>query len=87
VTFDNVHDARVERLELLTPLTPDPDRTARVRVRCREQLERSRRRTARADAVTRFTMRVVAPIVIGGVCVLYVAALVATTLRFQSAFY
>jgi len=73
----------VEGLTRLMPLTPDPGRTEGVRMRCREQLERRTRRLKRTSALAGFTSRVRAPVLVGGFCLLYVAALVATTLRFE----
>jgi hypothetical protein len=64
----------MDSLNRLTPLTPDADRSERVRVRCRVQLERNGRRRA---------ARVLAPAVVGGVCLLYAAAFVITTLRLE----
>lgn len=78
--------ASAECLERLMPLAPDPDRAERVRVRCRTQLGQSRRRTAHTALITGFAWRVIAPVAIAGFCVLYVAALVATTLRLQGVF-
>ena len=64
----------MDSLNRLTPLTPDADRSERARVRCRMQLERKGRRKA---------ARVLAPAVVGGVCLLYTAAFVITTLRLE----
>lgn len=80
-------DASAVGLERLMPLTPDPDRAERLRVRCRTQLGQGRRRTARIAQITGFAWRVLAPVVIAGFCVLYVAALLATTLRLQGVFH
>ena len=87
MTSDDSHDASAESLKGLMPLAPDPDRAERVRVRCRRQLERSRRRAARTAVITGFAWQVLAPVVVGGVCVLYVVLLVATTLRLQGVFH
>ena len=83
MTSPDSHDADVESLERLTILTPDPERAARVRARCRGQLERCRRRSAHTAAVTEFASRVFVPVVLGAFCVFYVVVLVATTLRLQ----
>lgn len=77
------HDAGAESLDRLPCLAPDPDRAERVRVRCRTRLGRGRRRPARAAVMAGLAWRLLAPIVVGGFCVLYVVALVATTLRLQ----
>ena len=86
MTSDDSDDASAERLERLTVLAPDPDRAARVRVRCRRQLRRSQRRAERAAVMTGFAWHVLAPVVVGGFCVLYVALLVATTLGLRGVF-
>ena len=80
-------EANAEGLEWLVALAPDPDRAERVRVRCRTQLGRSQRRAARTAAISGFAWHVLAPIVVGGFCVLYLALLVATTVRLQGAFH
>ena len=85
MTSDDSHEASAESLEGLRPLAPDPDRAERVRVRCRTQLERSRRR-ARTAVISGFAWHVLAPAVVGGFCILYVVAFVATTLRLQGVF-
>jgi len=84
-TFD-AHDVSADCSLLLVVLTPDPDRAERVRVRCRAQLGRSRRRAARTAVITGFAWRVLAPVVVGAFCVLYAAGLVATTLRLEGVF-
>jgi len=83
MTSDDAHDASAERLKRLAVLTPDPERSARVRARCRTQLARGRRRAARTAVITGFAWRVLAPIAVGAFCVLYIAVLVATTLRLE----
>ena len=80
---DDSHDTSADSLKRLMPLTPDPDRSERVRVRCRMQLERSGRGRASIAVIRGFTSRVLAPTVVGGFCLLYVAALVVTTLRLE----
>ena len=87
MTSYDLHDASAKSLERLMPLAPDPNRTKRVRVRCRTRIGRSRRRTARTAVITGFTWRLLAPVVVGAFCLLYVAALVATTLRVQDVFH
>ena len=64
----------MDNLKRLMSLAPDADRSERVRVRCRMQLERNGRRKA---------ARVLAPAVVGGVCLLYTAAFVIITLRLE----
>ena len=87
MTSDDSHEASAEALKGLMSLAPDPDRAERVRVRCRTQLERSRRRAARTAVITGFAWHVLAPALVGGFCVLYVVLLVATTLRLQGVFH
>lgn len=83
MTFDDSHDASADSLARLMSLMPDPDRAERVRERCRLQLGRNPRREARIAAITGFAWRVLAPVVVGAFCILYVAMLVATTLRLE----
>ena len=73
--------------ERLMPLAPDADRAERVRARCRTQLGRGRRRAARAAVIAGFAWHVLAPLVVGGFCVLYAALLVAATLRLREVFH
>jgi hypothetical protein len=87
MTSDDSHDASKESLAGLMPLAPDPDRAERVRERCRAHLRRNRRHTARTAVITGFVWQLVAPVVVGGFCILYIAALVATTLRLQGVFH
>ena len=84
MTSDSSHDAGAERLDRLMALAPDPERAGRVRARCRRQLTRSRRRATRTALITGFAWRVLAPAVVVGFCVLYVALLMATTIHLQS---
>ncbi|HLG53911.1 MAG TPA: hypothetical protein VI485_01185 [Vicinamibacterales bacterium] len=87
MTSYDAHDAGADSLDQLRAVAPDPDRAERVRARCRAQLGRSRRRAARTAVVTGFAWRVLAPGVVGAFCVLYVALLVATTLRLEGVFH
>ena len=84
-SYEN-HDASLEKLERLQSLAPDSRRAECVRVRCRTQLGRRRHRTARTVVMTGFGQRVLAAVVVGGFCVLYVAALVTTTLLLHGVF-
>jgi hypothetical protein len=61
-------------LQRLVPLTPDAGRREHLRARCRAQLER-RMRPKRN--------RMIGPAVVGGLFVLYTAALVLNTLRLE----
>ena len=84
--FYDSHEAGVESLKRLMALRPDPGRTECVRVRCHMQLRQRSRRGARIAVITGFTSRVLAPVLVGGFCLFYVAALVATTLRLKGVF-
>jgi hypothetical protein len=77
------HDGNMERLGALVRLAPDAARADRVRARCRAQLVRQQRRTARKAAMHAVTWRAAGPLLVGGFCVLYAVVLVATTLRLQ----
>jgi hypothetical protein len=79
-------------LEQLLALLPDESRAERTRGRCHAELHlraaryggqvrRRQRRAASRTAIAGYAWRVVGPVVVGGVCVLYAAALLATTLR------
>ena len=83
MTTHDWHDGNVERLRDLVSLAPDAARAERVRARCRAQLVRQQRRTARKAAMHALTWRAAGPLLVGGFCVLYAVVLVATTLRLQ----
>jgi hypothetical protein len=83
MTLDDSHDPWADSLKGLTALAPDPARAEHVRMKCRAQLGRRRRRRARTAAMAGFAWRVLAPAVIGAFSVLYFAMLVAMTLRFE----
>jgi hypothetical protein len=83
MTTCDTGDPNVEGLKRLRSLTPDPMRADRVRLRCRAHLARSRRRQARNDVITGLAWRVLAPAIFGYFCILYLAALVAATLRLR----
>jgi hypothetical protein len=86
MTPDNTHEPSTDSLRRLMALAPDPGRAERVRVRCRTQLGRSQRRDTRTALIAEFAWRVLAPVIVGAFCVLYVAVLVATTLRLEGVF-
>ena len=77
------HDAGADSLNRLMNLAPDPEWAERVRVRCRTRLGRSRRGAARKAVTSGFAWRVLAPVVLGAFCVLYVVMLLATTLHLE----
>jgi transposase len=79
--FDEARDAGIEGLELPF-LSPDSGRAERLRTRCRARLVRNQQRLTRTAGRIGFARRVLAPALAGGFCVLYLAALVANTLRF-----
>jgi len=83
----DAHDPIVEELTRLQPLAPEHGWSDRVRTRCRTQLSRSRNSPARAGIIAGITRRVAAPVVVGGFCLLYIAALVTTTLRLRGVFH
>jgi anti-sigma-K factor RskA len=87
MTSCDTHDGGADSLDNLRAVAPDPDRAERVRMRCRTQLGRSRRRAARTAVITGFAWRVLAPVVVGAFCVLYVVMLLATTLRLEGVFH
>jgi hypothetical protein len=81
-------------LQRLLTLSPDATRAERTRARCHRELGRRRRRAVSRAAlagstfalratVDKYAWRVVGPAVVGGVCVLYAAALLATVLRLE----
>jgi len=85
MTSDDAHDPIVDELTRLQSLASDHGWTDRVRTRCRTQLVKGQACRARTNMPARFARRVVAPVIVGGFCVLYIAALVITTLRLQGA--
>jgi hypothetical protein len=68
-------------LKRLPTLTPDPGRAERVRMRCRAQLGQRLKREERKERIRALGRRVLTPVIVGGFCILYLAALVAATLR------
>jgi hypothetical protein len=87
MTSSDAHDAAADGLNRLMALAPDADRAAHVRARCRTQLERRRRRAEGTAMITGFAWRVLAPVVVGAVCLFYAAVLVTTTLRLERVFH
>ena len=82
---NDAHDPVLQNLALLRELTPDPARAERVRARCRAQL-RCNRPSDLSATVGAFALRILAPVIVGCVCVLYVADLVVTALRLHRMF-
>ena len=83
MTQHDTHDHMLQNIDRLRPLTPDPGRAARVRARCHARLSRSRRRSERAAMVAGFGLRVLAPVVVFGLCAVYLASLVGQALRLR----
>lgn len=83
MTPPHTHDRMMQNLGKLRALVPDSSRAERVRARCHAQFGRGQRRWERAALITESARRVLAPAIVGGVCVLYVAALVGTVLRLR----
>ena len=75
-------DALERRLEQLPRMTPDGNRAERVKARCRAQFERRHRRQAHLESAIEFTSRVLAPAAVGGVCLIWVAFLLAFAFEF-----
>ena len=86
MTPNEAHDANAAGVIQLTTLTPDPDRAELVRLRCRTELARRWQRAERSATAAGFAWQVLAPVVLGGFCVFYVALLVATTLHLEGIF-
>jgi hypothetical protein len=76
-----VDDASLDSLRRLENLSPDPARAEHVRARCSAQLSLNRQSAARATLRTGIVRHVLAPVVVFGFCVLYIASLVTITLR------
>jgi hypothetical protein len=76
-------DPMLKDLERLQRFSPDPARSARVRARCRAQLERTRpsERAARSPDADE---RLVTPVLVGCLCGVYVVTLVGLALRMYS---
>jgi hypothetical protein len=86
MTAYDVHAQVLQNLARLGPLgtlTPDPARAARVRARCRTQLQR---RSQHRTLPLRFRRRILARVVVLGLCAVYLASLVSTVLRLRGLF-
>jgi hypothetical protein len=83
--FDENDGVDFDALKRLPYLTPDPGWSESVRMRCRTQLGRRPRRRTRPVLIMTLARRVIAPVVVVGFCVLYIAALAATALRLNGA--
>jgi hypothetical protein len=80
----DTNDPIAEELKRLT-LAPDAARAIDARARCRKQFRRSRPPMAAAAAAV--LARVIAPLAVGGFCILYFVALVITALAFYGLVY
>jgi hypothetical protein len=73
------HDPMLQNLALLPQLESDPARAERVRARCRAQLVRNQ--PAESSAAIKGVARwVLGPVLVGSVCILYIAGLVRVVL-------
>ena len=86
MTLHSSDDAIAESLRRLAVLSPAMNRAERVRAECRTRFERSRRRERHFSVTRGFAWSVLGPAVLGGFCVFYTAALIATTLRLRGVF-
>jgi hypothetical protein len=77
---DAAADPMRKELERLQRFSPDPTRAARVRARCRAQLERARP-SDRAAASRDVDGRFLTPVLVGCLCGVYVVTLVRLALR------
>ena len=83
MTTPDAHDAGLGELAGVTPLVPDPARAERVRCRCRAQIARRARRTARTETIVESVEDVLVPVLLGLFSALYAAVLLGTTLRLE----
>ena len=86
MTPDETDDPIFERLKQLPSLAPGRERSDRLRIRCRTQLDRRRRSRESGHVPTGFVRRAVGPIVFAAFCLLYVVGLVTTALRLHRLF-
>jgi hypothetical protein len=81
MSFETVDRRLDDRLAVLPAIAPDPVRAERVRARCRGQLVQ---RVNRAEARRRRVQRVVAPALVGSVCLVYFALVLANAFAWRS---
>jgi len=86
MTSDNAHGQAADRLGGLKRLTPDSVRAERVRAQCRTRLARRSHPESPWVLTNARSGALLTPVLVGGVCVLYVFALLVTTLRFEGLF-
>jgi hypothetical protein len=86
MTANDDDEATVERLAWLPGLSSDPVRADRTKQRCRALLSHRQHRASEHAFPRVSARRRLAPVIVGAFCVfyvVYVCALVATTLRLQ----
>jgi hypothetical protein len=83
MTTSDSRAASAEALASLTPLAPDPSRTAAVRLRCRSRIARGTTRARRTGTVAGSLARVFVPLLLGAFSAYYAAALLTATLHFE----
>jgi len=82
MSTSDARDPVLENLARLRQLSPDLARAEHVRAKCRARLRETRR--SKRTAVARFARCIVAPVLVGWFCVLYIADLVGIALRLHS---
>jgi len=73
MTFGDPNDPMLRALRHLPDAAPDEARESRVRARCHAALERARRRRDRAAGGSA-GLRIVEAALVGGLCLLYLSA-------------
>jgi hypothetical protein len=78
----DIDDPRLDaRLAALPTIAPDPSHAERVRARCRAELVQ---RVSRAQARQRRVQRAIAPVLVGSVCFVYFALVLANAFAWRS---
>jgi hypothetical protein len=85
MTSDTADDRLDRSLRDLRAMAQDHARADRVRARCRMELARREERSRRAAEWWSAARRVLAPALVGGLCVIYLAAVVGNALRLGGA--
>ena len=80
----DMDDGLLNHLAQLPPLMPDPVRAERVRARCRARVQIGGRWASLALPAAALN-KYVAPAVLGGICALYLAAVVVIVIRLRAA--
>jgi hypothetical protein len=84
MTLGHPDDRLLSELRQLTTLTPDPDRAALVRARCRAELASRAARQTPSTADHRAMSRRLATVGVLTVCALYLASLVSVVVELSS---